>query len=213
MTINTASSSSTSHSAGSRFSSEALLWVSLGARAYNMRTLTTTLVPAVLLVSILATHGAEARVLTSRSGAHDPAVTLRGPLGESGRAEVRVSYPTIHGTPAQRVKWRLTALTVDCQGRREVAENPLVGYDAIAREFAGDHRFGSNFAFGDLRHPVYAGKVRVTLLSPHRARGWTRVYGSAIHLRGGGTAACDSGRVRFDIRAVNNDRLDAGRKR
>jgi hypothetical protein len=128
--------------------------------------------------------------------------TLKGAIEKSGRAEVAVSSGKIQGTSVNRYRWEFRRISVRCSGRSEVAKHPVEGgFDANA-EF--DH-VGEPWGISGTAEVGpggdYRTKVSGRLISRRKARGWVRVYGTNVAIRGGGHESCDSGRLHWIARA------------
>jgi len=125
-------------------------------------------------------------------------VTLRGPIERDGRAEIVISSGKIQGTPVNRYRWEFRRISVRCSGRRETARLPVEGGFAANVEFdqVGDH-WGITGTGGGTHETRVSGR----LVTRKKARGWVRVFGTAVGIRGGGRESCDSGRLRWVARA------------
>jgi hypothetical protein len=126
--------------------------------------------------------------------------TLKGPIEKGGRAEIAISSGRIQGTPVNRYRWEFRRISVRCSERRETARLPVEGGFAHNAEFdqVGD-RWGISGTGGGGR--VYETRVSGRLVTRKKARGWVRVFGTAVSLRGGGRESCESGRLRWVARA------------
>ena len=128
-------------------------------------------------------------------------ITLKGPIDKSGRAKIEISSGRIQGTPANRYRWEFRRISVRCSGRRETARHPVDGDYAANVEF---DQVGDRWGFGT-RETGPAGtletKVSGRLVTRKKARGWVRVFGTAVSIQGGGQESCDSGRLHWVARA------------
>ena len=128
-------------------------------------------------------------------------ITLKGPIDKSGRAKIEISSGRIQGTPANRYRWEFRRISVRCSGRREIARGAVEGGFSHAAEFdhVGQHwgitGTGEVGPAGD-----YKTKVSGRLVSRRKARGWVRVWGTAVAIRGGGREECESGRLHWVAR-------------
>ena len=134
--------------------------------------------------------------------------TFNGPIDKGGRAEIAINSGRLQGTPVRRYRWEFRRLVVRCSGELETARFPVTGGEAINAEF--DHQVGERWGVSGTRSEGPDGffKTRVSgrLVSRRTARGWVRVFGTAVPVRGGGTRRCDSGRLRWLVRARNSER-------
>jgi hypothetical protein len=129
-------------------------------------------------------------------------VTLRGPIENGGRAEIETSHGRIQGTPVNRYRWEFRRLSVRCSGETRIARDPIEGgfdynsdYDHIGEPW------GISGTAGIGPGGSYRTKVSGRLVSRGKARGWVRVYGTDVAIRGGGHESCDSGRLHWIARA------------
>ena len=126
---------------------------------------------------------------------------LHGKLDRGGHARIKISDGRVDGTRVREYRWTFTRIAVFCAGKRKTAKLPLEGGFSINAQYAGSGPWGlTGTASGDPRDPLYATKVKGRQVGDHRARGWIQVYGSEVALRGGRTAKCDSGRLRWKAR-------------
>jgi hypothetical protein len=150
-----------------------------------------------LIVAVLA---ACALAATSAATTLEDA-TLKGPIEKGGRAEIAISSGKIQGTPVNRYRWEFRRISVRCSGRRETARRPVEGGFDHDAEF--DH-VGAPWGITGTGVAGPAGdyntKVSGRLVSRRKARGWVRVYGTAVAIRGGGHEDCDSGRLHWVAR-------------
>lgn len=128
-------------------------------------------------------------------------VTLEGPLERGGHAKVEISKDRVQGTRMERYRWEFRRISVRCEGERRIVKGALTGGFAINAAYGGPGDWGiQGTTAGKPGDPVHATKVRGRLVSWSKARGWIRLWGSEIRLRGGGRAECDSGRLHWIAR-------------
>jgi hypothetical protein len=127
--------------------------------------------------------------------------TLKGPIEKGGRAEITAGHGRIDGTPMNRYRWEFRRLWVRCSGRDEVARYPIEGgfahnaeYDHVGQPWGID----GTGAVGP--GGTYKTRVSGRLVSSKKARGWVRVFGTDVGIRGGGSGRCDSGRLHWVAR-------------
>jgi hypothetical protein len=127
-------------------------------------------------------------------------VKLKGPIEKGGRAEIAISSGKIQGTPVNRYRSEFRRISVRCSGRRETARLAVEDGFAINAEFdqVGDH-WGISGTGSPSR--TYETRVSGRLVTRKKARGWVRVFGTAVAIRGGGREPCDSGRLHWVARA------------
>jgi hypothetical protein len=128
--------------------------------------------------------------------------TLQGPIEKGGRAEIEIGPGKIDGTPVNRYRWEFRRLHLRCSGTSEIAKHPVEGGFAANAEF--DH-VGESWGVSGTGEVGpggdYKTKVSGRLVSRQKARGWVRVYGTDVAIRGGGSEPCDSGRLHWIARA------------
>jgi hypothetical protein len=127
--------------------------------------------------------------------------TLDGDLERGGEVVIEISKGRAQGAPVERYRWDFRQISVRCDGERHLARASITGGFAINADFGGPGDWGVQGEIGgDPSDPTYATKVRGRLVTWNRARGWIRLWGSRIPLRGGGRAECDSGRLHWVAR-------------
>ena len=123
-------------------------------------------------------------------------IRLTGPVDKGGRVEIRISSgkEPEQGTPVRRYRWEFRQLSVRCSGDLKPARLPVTGgfarnadFDPGVGEPWGIYGTGEEGPTG-----TYETKVSGRLVSRHKARGWVRVFGTAVPIRGGDTERCDS---------------------
>jgi hypothetical protein len=129
-------------------------------------------------------------------------IELKGQVEKGGRAEISIRPGRVSGTPVHRYRWEFRDLSVRCSGERQTAKLPVTGGRAANAEFdqVGDH-WGISGTGGAGVAATYGTRVSGRLVTRKKARGWVRVFGTAVAIRGGGRESCDSGRLRWVARA------------
>lgn len=130
-------------------------------------------------------------------------ITLKGPIDKGGRAEIMISSGKIQGTPVNRYRWEFRRISVRCSGRRETARHPVDGDYAANVEF---DQMGDRWGLGSRETGpagTYETRVSGRLVTRKKARGWVRVFGTAVSIQGGEQESCDSGRLHWVARAKN----------
>ena len=137
---------------------------------------------------------------TAAAGPWD--IELAGPIEKDGRADISISAGKVDGTPVHRYRWEFRRLAVRCSGNRRTAKLPVVGGFSANAEFdqVGDH-WGVSGTRGVGPDGTYETKVSGRLVTRKKARGWVRVLGTAVDVRGGGNRTCDSGRLHWIARS------------
>jgi hypothetical protein len=129
-------------------------------------------------------------------------IALKGPIDKGGRAEIAITSATIQGTRANRYRWEFRRISVRCSGKRETSRLPVAGGFSVSAEFDQVGKpWGITGTASGGPHGVYRTKVSGRLVSRSKARGWVRVYGSDVAIRGGGRhEKCESGRLHWVAR-------------
>lgn len=134
--------------------------------------------------------------------------TLRGHIERSGHAKLQIRYQRkFHRRPppsreARRLRirdytWHLYRVPLKCKGGPAIARYTVKGGEAIVNKYAGRGDFGGgDFEGGKRRFREY---VQGKLINPNKAKGWVRVAGTHVPVRGGGTEKCDSGRLHWTV--------------
>lgn len=126
----------------------------------------------------------------------DPA--MRGGVDHGGQARVQTShYVRGNGQRMQRTSYRFTSLSVRCDGKWRPADLDVSGSESVWRKYADRNPFGVDTISGPMSDPHVKTEIRGDYVSKRKTRGWVRISGSDVPLRGGGSAACDSGRLRW----------------
>jgi hypothetical protein len=137
------------------------------------------------------------------TAAKPDATTLTGPIDKEGRVEVRISSGRVQGTPVRRYRWEFRRLSVRCSGEVKPARHPVIGGFAINADF--DYEVGESWGVSGTREVgpdgSYETRVSGKRVSRHKARGWVRVFGTAVPIRGQATDRCDSQRLHWVARA------------
>ena len=140
--------------------------------------------------------------VAAAAAARPDATRLTGPVDKGGRVEIRISPGRAQGTPVVRYRWEFRHLSVRCSGDLKPARHPVTGGFAINADF--DPGVGQPWGIEGTREGpagTYETKVSGRLVSRHKARGWVRVFGTAVPVRGGDTDRCDSRRLHWVARA------------
>jgi hypothetical protein len=132
----------------------------------------------------------------------DGSSSLRGNVDSGGRVAIEIDEDRFRdGTRTERYRWKFSHLSVRCDGRERLARHEVTGGFEISARYGGPGPWGlSGTSAGDPRDPSYETKVKGRLITYRKAKGWVRVSGNAVPLRGGGSAECDSGRLRWVAR-------------
>jgi hypothetical protein len=129
--------------------------------------------------------------------------TLVGSLEgvEGATATVRISHYSRGKQDYRRYRYEFAPITVYCDGdgQQRIARPVIDGDEATWIRSENRDLFGYNAAFLE---PGAAGvqylfKVDGELVRPRLAEGFVRMRGDHVPLQGGGSADCDSGRLRF----------------
>lgn len=137
---------------------------------------------------------------TAAAAAAKPDATrLTGPIDKGGRVEIRISAGREQGTPVRRYRWQFRHLSVRCSGDLKPARLPVTGGFAVNADF--DPGVGEPWGVsGTGSGGAYETRVSGKRVSRHKARGWVRVFGTPVPIRGGGTDRCDSRRLHWVAR-------------
>jgi hypothetical protein len=135
--------------------------------------------------------------------------TLRGHIAPSGHAKLQITYQRrVHGGPPPskaasrgRIRsyvWHLYRVPLKCKGGPAVARYTVKGGEALNQRYATHRReFGGGESTGGRKK--FRENVGGNLVNPNKAKGWVRVAGTHVPVRGGGTDKCDSGRLRWKV--------------
>jgi hypothetical protein len=117
---------------------------------------------------------------------------LRGTVGATGKARVTISFEVREQVRNRAVGFRFRRIEVRCDGDGQIryASGPIAGSNS------GPASQGKDFGVAALGQD-YSWRVRGKVESPRKVRGTVRLHGSAVPLKGGGEADCDSGRLHF----------------
>jgi len=121
---------------------------------------------------------------------------LTGLFDGGGKARVAVAGATADGK-YRKVVYSFRHITVRCDGDGEqrLAADRVAGGNS---DESGLIHFGNTVISGPAKHPKYLAKVHGTFTHPGEARGYVRVSGTRVPLKGGGHADCDSGKLKFE---------------
>ena len=158
---------------------------------------------AAAILSLIGLAAATCVGTAAAAAARPDAIRLMGPIDKGGRVEIRISSGKAQGTPVRRYKWEFRRLSVRCSGDLKPARLPVNGGFVVNADF--DPGVGARWGVTGTREVGPAGtyetKVSGRLVSRHKARGWVRVFGTAVPIRGGDTDRCDSRRLHWVARA------------
>jgi len=124
---------------------------------------------------------------------------LRGELDGGGKATITVSYLMKQGVLVRKTAWRLGPITVRCDGdgQPRIAAIEPSGSEYIRAKYADRNGFGLGTVEGPFHDPDLKTFVSGDFVTKRRAKGFVRVNGNTVPLKGGGHADCDSGRLHF----------------
>ena len=154
---------------------------------------------AAAILSLIGLAAVTCAGAAAATAARPDATTLAGPIDKGGRVEIRISSGRIQGTPVRRYRWEFRHLSVRCSGDLKPARLPVTGGFAINADF--DPGVGEPWGIsGTGAGGTYETRVSGRLVSRHKARGWVRVFGTAVPIRGEDTDRCDSRRLHWVAR-------------
>jgi hypothetical protein len=123
--------------------------------------------------------------------------TLRGHIEPSGHAKLRIIYRREFRANVREYTWHFYRVPLKCKGGPEIARYTVKGGLGVNNRYADNGRFGGgSFEGSKKRDREY---VDGKLVDPNKAKGWVRVAGTHVPVRGGGTDKCDSGRLRWKL--------------
>lgn len=148
-----------------------------------------------MLGALLAVGAALAVVSAARAVAPG---TFRGSIEPSGSSKVTITYKHQHGTKFRTFSWTLRHVPVHCSDGEAVARYALEGGESVAAHQPGSRSFGlGEVESGPGGHPRYSAFSQGHLISGQRIAGTLNVHGTTVHLQGGGTGDCHSGRLHW----------------
>jgi hypothetical protein len=127
---------------------------------------------------------------------------LKGPLDRGGEVVIKVSRGEFDGTTTRKYEWTFDPVQVRCSGKWRVARFPVTGGMEINIRYEPKpgESWGISGTGAEGPHGTYGDKVAGRLVTHAKARGWVRVHGTGVPLRGGGFDDCDSGRLHWVAR-------------
>lgn len=125
--------------------------------------------------------------------------TLKGQMNPSGHAKLLIYYRHQHGEKIRWYRWHFYRVPLKCKSGPAVARYAVKGGEGIWNKYADRNPFGGVSAEGSAKKPALREAVTGRLIDPNKAKGFVRVSGSGVPLRGGGHDKCDSGRVRWKV--------------
>lgn len=126
--------------------------------------------------------------------------TLKGRIEPSGHAKLRIHYRHAHGQKTRWYTWHFYRVPLKCQGGPAVPRDTVKGGEGIWNKFADRDPFGGVVVHLDKPHHVaYREHVSGKLITPKKARGFVRVWGPKVPVRGGGYKRCDSSRLHWKV--------------
>jgi hypothetical protein len=126
----------------------------------------------------------------------------------SGHAKLQIRYerkglgppPAAKAASRSRFRdyrWHFYRVPLKCKGGSEIARYTVKGGEAVNNKYADRSGFGGGEFMGSRKR--FREYVHGNLLDPNKARGWVRVAGTHVPVRGGGTEKCNSGRLRWKV--------------
>jgi hypothetical protein len=161
-------------------------------------------IAGVALIALVATVGL---AFASNSGPRPG--TLRGHIAPSGHAKLQIRYQrkVHHGPPPSKAAsrghfrdytWHFYRVPLKCKSGPAVARYTVKGGEMINERYSTHNREFGGGEFGGGRKK-FRENVEGNLVNPNKAKGWVRVAGTRVPMRGGGTDRCDSGRLRWKV--------------
>lgn len=131
-------------------------------------------------------------VAASATGATDR--VLSGPIDPSGTVTVKIRFKERHGTTWRVYKFKAEDVPLSCAGGASPTLD-ISGSVSMRNNAPGRDEFGVGVVADKSHEATYAWSFQGKLVSHNEAEGTVRAHGSEWPLEGGGTDACNSGRL------------------
>src|SRR3954463_3071305 len=150
-----------------------------------------------IAIAVLACIAAFVWVAVVASASSPHPGTLRGHIEPSGHAKLRIIYRRQYHVNVREYSWHFYLVPLKCKGGPAVARYTVKGGEGINNKYADRGGFGGGVSEGGKKR--FREYVDGKLINPNKAKGWVRVAGTHVPVRGGGTEKCDSGRLHWKV--------------
>jgi hypothetical protein len=152
---------------------------------------------SIVTVALIALIASAGLALAATKSSPRPG-TLRGHINRSGHAKLRIIYRHEFHAYVRDYTWHFYRVPLKCKDGPAVARYTVKGGEGINNKYADRGGFGGGVFEGSKKR--FREYVQGELVDPNKARGWVRVAGTHVPVRGGGTGNCNSGRLRWTVR-------------